>query len=88
MIEFLRKITFGQVAATLLLLFYMYLGIHLSINEPFDFFGFFIYLLFFSLFAFIWFCVCMEVKSSRPTKFFIIEVEKWLRDDYKKVYFI
>lgn len=88
MIEFLRKIKFEQVATTLILLFYVYFGIYLAINEPFDLLGAFFYILFLSVVVLAWFSASIEVKSSRPTKFFIIEVERWIVDDYQKVYFI
>lgn len=88
MIAFLKKLKFSQIGSTLLLLFYGYLGFYLFINEPFDIFGVFIYLLFLLLAVMFWFDACIDIESSRPITFLIIEVEKWMISDYQKVYFV
>ncbi len=83
-----RKFNIWWYVWTFLFFTWLAGGICLLINEPFDLGCCALYAMVTLLFgAFVSsFVVCDEY--SPPTRFFLIEVEKWIKDEYKKIYFI
>lgn len=83
-----NKFSIYALVMTIVMLSYIWLGIYLIVNNPIDAFALFFYLLFFAAIAMMTYDAVINYKSSRPTKYCIVEVEKWDKDDYKKLYFV
>lgn len=83
-----KKFSIWDYFWTLLLIGYIAGGIHLLMVEPFEFPCFWFYLVFLVFLATITFAVVVVSEYSAPTKFFIVEVEKWIKGKYQKIYFV